>query len=444
MRGMKESIASKRIAVLGAGTSGMAAVDLLLSIGTSHLFVSDSGKIAEWKKDYLKRHGVEFEEMGHTSRVFSSELVILSPGINIHKPFIERIRKAGIPLMGEIELGFRFVHGDIIAVTGTNGKSTVVTMLSKMIENSTMAGNIGAPLSRFHGKSGVFVTEVSSFQLISILDFRPKIALVLNIDQDHLDWHKDLDEYISAKARIFENQKEDDFLILNYDDPITRDFAKKAKSRVLFFSLKEEVNAFLRDGKIFIRTDEREDELIHADELALKGVHNIYNALAASLAASIAGAKFEKIRETLKTMTPLPHRVEFVREINGIKFYEDSKATNPHAVKWALRSFKGNIILVLGGEEKYLNYTPLIPLVREKVKLLILFGENTPSLEKTFKGVVEIAKADSLRDVVEIALKRGKAGDTVLFSPGTSSFDMFKNYKERGERFQDEVRRVKI
>ena len=444
MRGLKESITSKKIAVLGAGTSGMAAVELLLSIGALSIFVSDSGKIAEWKKDFFKRHGVKFEEMGHTNRVLGSELVILSPGINVHKPFIERIKQSGIPIMGELELGFRFVKGEIIAVTGTNGKSTVVTMLSKMIENSTMAGNIGAPLSKFHGKSGVFVTEVSSFQLMSILDFRPKIALVLNIDQDHLDWHEDLDEYIAAKARIFENQKEDDFLILNYDDPITRDFAKKTKSRVLFFSLKEETDAFLRDGKLFIRADEGEVELIHTDELALKGVHNIYNALAASLAASIAGSKFERIREVLKTMTALPHRVEFVREINGIKFYEDSKATNPHAVKWALQSFKGNIILVLGGEEKYLDYAPLIPPVSEKVKLLILFGKNTPSLERTFRGVVDIEKAQSMGEVVEIALKRGKAGDIVLFSPGTSSFDMFKNYKERGERFQDEVRRIKI
>ena len=444
MKGLRESITSKKIAILGAGTSGMAVVELLLSVGATSLFVSDAGKIEEWKKGYFKRHGVEFEEMGHTGRVFSSDLVVLSPGINVHKPFIERIKYTGIPLMGELELGYRFVDGKIIAVTGTNGKSTVVTMLSKMIENSVMAGNIGAPLSKFHGKSGIFVTEVSSFQLMSILDFRPEIALVLNVDQDHLDWHKNFDEYVAAKARIFENQIENDFLILNFDDPITRDFARKARSQVLFFSLKEKVNAFVRDEKIFLNKDGKEIELIRIDELSLKGLHNVYNALAASLAALIAGARIEKIREVLKTITALPHRVEFVREIKGIKFYEDSKATNPHAVKWALQSFNGNIILILGGEEKYLDYTPLIPLVKEKVKFLILFGKNTPSLEKTFKGIVDFEKASSLREVVEISLKKGKDGDIVLFSPGTSSFDMFRNYKERGERFQDEVRRIKI
>ena len=444
MKGLRESIASKKITVLGAGTSGMAAVELLLSQGVSSLLISDVAKISEWKKWYFKNHGVEFEEMGHTNRVFGSELVILSPGINVHTPFIERIKQVGIPLMGELELGYRFVDGEIIAVTGTNGKSTVVTMLSKMIENSVMAGNIGAPLSKFHGRKGTFVTEVSSFQLMSILDFRPKIAIILNIDQDHLDWHRDFDEYIHAKARIFENQREDDFLILNFDDPITKNFARGTRSQVLFFSINKETDAFLKDEKIFLNMHGEEIELIKLSELKLKGKHNVYNALAASLAAIVAGAKIGKIREVLKNMTGLPHRVEFVREINGIRFYDDSKATNPHAVKWALQSFSGNVILILGGEEKFLDYTSLIPLVREKVKFLILFGKNTPALERTFDGVIDFEKADSLSEVVDLALKRGKAGDIVLFSPGTSSFDMFKNYKERGERFKDEVTRVEI
>lgn len=444
MKGFKESITSKKIAILGAGTSGMAAVELFLALGTNSLLVSDSSRIEEWKKDYLKNHGVEFEEMGHSDRVLNAELVVVSPGINIHKPFIKKIKHIGIPLMGELELGYRFVNGQIIAVTGTNGKSTVVTMLSKMLENSVMAGNIGAPLSKFHGQKRTFVTEVSSFQLMSILDFKPDIAIILNIDQDHLDWHSDFEEYINAKARIFENQTENDILILNFDDPVTKNLSEKARSQVFFFSLHREVNAFVRDDKIFLKRDGQEIELIRLQEIKLRGMHNLYNALAASLGALIAGARIEKIREVLKTMTGLPHRLEFVREIRGIKFYEDSKATNPHAVKWALQSFIGNIILILGGEEKHLDYTTLIPLVKEKVKFLILFGKNTPTLERTFKGIVDMSKAGSLSEVVKLALNHAEAGDIVLFSPGTSSFDMYRNYKERGERFQSEVRRFKV
>lgn len=444
MKSFKESIISKKIAVVGAGRSGLAAVKLLRKLGAQHIFLSEKGVLEESTKLFLMENGILWEEGGHTSRIFDADLVILSPGVNVHSPFISRLEENSIPIFGELELGYRFIKGRIIAVTGTNGKSTVVSLIASMLKDYIPAGNIGAPLSNFVGEEKNFVLEVSSFQLMSIKSFRPNIAVVLNIDQDHLDWHTSIEEYISAKKRIFENQETEDFLILNKDDPVTRSFSDEAKSRVLYFSLEENTNAYIENDEMKLNIDGKNYSLVDISELKLVGVHNLYNALAASLAAFLGGARLENIRETLRSFTGLSHRIEFIREIKGVKFFNDSKATNPHAVKWALKSFKDNVILILGGEEKFLDYSTLIEDVKKKVKFLIIFGKNAPSLEKTFNGIVPLYRVKSLKDVVSTAIKLAQNGDIILFSPGTSSFDMFKNYKERGEKFKDEVRRINI
>ncbi len=444
MKSFKESIISKKIAVIGAGRSGLAAVKLLKKLGARHIFLSERDILSESTKVFLQKNGVQWEEGGHTSRVFNADVVILSPGVNVHNPFISRLKEVSIPIFGELELGYRFIDGKIVAVTGTNGKSTVVSLIANMLKDYIPAGNIGAPLSNFAGMKKNFVLEVSSFQLMSIQSFRPDIAVVLNIDQDHLDWHPTIEEYIQAKKRIYENQGPEDILILNLDDPITKSFGEDARSRVFYFSLKEKTNAYIDEDVLRLYIYGRVYPLVKVSELKLVGVHNLYNALASSLASFLAGAKLDDIKRTLLNFSGLPHRIEFVREIRGVKFFNDSKATNPHAVIWALKSFDTDVILILGGKEKHLDYSTLINDVRKRAKILIIFGENAPSLEKTFSGLVPLYRVNSLKEAVDKALEIAESGDIVLFSPGTSSFDMFKNYKERGERFKNEVRRINL
>ncbi len=441
MKGFKESISSKRVSVIGAGLSGLAATKLLIKLGCRKIFVSDKKYPSPGALEFLSSHGID-SEIGHSVRILESDLVILSPGVKPGQYPISALKSLGIPFMGELELGYRFTPGRFIAVTGTNGKSTVVTLVSRMLEGSIPAGNIGAPLSSFAFKKGTYVLEVSSFQLMTIDEFRPDVAAILNIDQDHLDWHSDMDEYIRAKYRIFENQGRDDFLVLNYDDELTRRAAGLARSKVLFFSVKERTDAFVENGVLKVNLpDGREFEIIGKEELKVVGEHNVQNALAASLIALLEGASPERVRDVLISFRGLPHRIEFVVEHNGIRVYNDSKATNPHAVRGALSAFEGNIILILGGEEKFLDYTPLIPEIKRKVKSVVIFGKNRPYLESVFNGILPVFKARNLKEVVELAFDAASPGDVILFAPGTSSFDMFKNYKERGERFKDEVKR---
>ncbi len=441
MKGFKESITSKRVVVAGAGVSGISVVKLLLRLGCRSILVSDKNQPAPDVLEFLTSQDIELE-VGHSARILDSDLVILSPGVKLNRYPFSSMRGLGIPFMGELEMGYRFTPGRFIAVTGTNGKSTVVTLISRMLEGSVPAGNIGNPLSSFAFKKGTYVVEVSSFQLMTTVDFRPDVAAILNIDQDHLDWHSSMDEYIMAKYRIFENQHENDFLVLNYDDILTRDAAKLAPSKVLFFSTKEKVNAHVENGvlKVHLPTGKSFD-IVKRNELRVEGEHNVRNALAASLIALLAGASVDRVRDVLLNFTGLPHRIELVVEHKGVRVYNDSKATNPHAVLGALSAFEGNVILIMGGEEKHLDYSTLVPEIKDKVKFLIIFGKNSPHLERVFQGVVSTFKARDLKEVVELSFSLSAPGDAILFSPGTSSFDMFKNYKERGERFKDEVKR---
>ena len=429
MIGFKNSIGSKFVSVLGAGRSGKAAATALRKTGAKVL-LSDKGPIKWERNDVIK------EEYGHTSRIFHSDMVILSPSIIIHSPFIKRLKSVRIPVISELELGFRLTNGYYMAITGTNGKTTTTNLLHSMLPGSIKAGNIGTPLSQYAGSNGLFVLEVSSFQLMAIDTFKPNIAMILNIEEDHLDWHKDMEEYIEAKARIFENQEREEVLILNFDDKNTRKLSNRAKSTVYFVSVEEKVHgAYYENDALFINLKEP-IKIIDAKEMKLKGLHNIYNALFASLAAFIYTKDLVTIRKVLREFKGLPHRIEYLGEINGIAFYNDSKGTNPHAVLWALKSFKDNVILILGGEDKGLSFLPLRDEISEKVKLIIAIGATRERIKKELGDIKTVEFAETLDEVVEIALSHGKSGDTVLFSPGCSSFDMFKNYKERGDAFR--------
>lgn len=432
MRGFKNSLKSKKIGVLGAGRSGISASLALSTIGAKVL-LSDKGKI---RLPLGKIEKIEIEEYGHTSRIFQSDMVVLSPSVIVHSPLIKRLFSVKIPVISELELGYRLTEGKYIAITGTNGKTTTTNLIHEMIKGSMKAGNIGIPLSEYRDKRGVFVVEVSSFQLMTIDTFKPDIAMILNIEEDHLDWHKSFSEYKNAKSKIFENQTESDILILNHDDKNMRDFEKKAKSDVYFVSIKERVRGgFFENGILYLNL-QSPLPIIKYSDMKLKGLHNIYNALFASLAAYLHHKDIGTIQRVLSTFKGLPHRIEYIGEINGIKFYNDSKGTNPHAVLWALKGFEKDVILILGGEDKKLSFTLLKDEVQKKVKFIIAIGEAKTRIINELGKLKPIYIAENMDEVIDIALRKGKEGDTVLLSPGCSSFDMYKNYKERGDDFR--------
>lgn len=443
MKSFRESIGGLRVTVLGAGKSGVASTRLLKKLGAD-VFLSEAKRIPLYLQEELKRLGVRFEEGGHSDRILNSDLIVPCPGVPLTNPWITRARAIGIPVMGELELGYRFVSSPIIAVTGTNGKSTVVSWIAHIMrkDGAIACGNIGNPLTSQSGAKNPLVVEVSSFQLETIIDFRPRVALILNLDQDHFDRHVTFEAYRKAKARIFENQREEDHLILNYDDPNVRPLDALARPKVHYFSIEKPVKgAYVERGRIFLE-EGKKLELLDTKSLALFGAHNLQNALASALASYLMGTPLEEIREGLQSFRGLPHRLEYVGEIDGVKFVNDSKGTNPHAVLWALKSIGEPVILIMGGEDKGLDFSPLREIIGERVKKLILIGESRNKLRAVFEGTVELSEAENLEEAVELAFREAERGDVVLLSPGCSSFDMFKNYKERGERFKDAVHRL--
>ncbi|MGB9823558.1 MAG: UDP-N-acetylmuramoyl-L-alanine--D-glutamate ligase [Candidatus Hydrothermia bacterium] len=442
-----EFFKNRHISILGCGKSGFECA-LALKKANAFPFVSDAAEISREYKERLQKEGIPYEENGHTEKVLSSDLIVVSPGVKPDTPILEKARSKKIEILGELEVGYLLTSGKYIAITGTNGKSTVTTLTYELLKDNSndviMAGNVGEPLSMYAFHDGIFVLEVSSFQLKTIDTFKPDIGVILNIDQDHMDWHPTFEDYVESKARIFENQDQQDYLILNYDDEVVRSLAKKAKSQVLWVSLRQEVTrgAYLSEDKVIIKLDGERIQAFSTDELLIKGIHNVFNASVASLIAYLNGVNVEKIREILRRFKGLPHRIEFVTEKNGVKFYDDSKGTNPHAVLWALEGFKEPIILIMGGEDKDLDFYPLRDTIIKHCKLIIAIGKAKPKIINTFQDIVEVIPADDMKDAVEKAWSKAQSGDVILLSPGCASFDMFKNYKERGDVFQHWVREI--
>uniref|UniRef100_A0A7C2PK28 UDP-N-acetylmuramoylalanine--D-glutamate ligase n=1 Tax=candidate division WOR-3 bacterium TaxID=2052148 RepID=A0A7C2PK28_UNCW3 len=444
-----EKFEGKRISIIGCGKSGIEAALALLKC-RARVFVSEIAEIKEEYKNILIENNIEFEEKGHTKKVLNSDLIIVSPGVKPNIEILQKAREQRIEILSELEVGYQLTIGKYIAVTGTNGKSTVTELtfsLMKDFDNQVyIAGNIGDPLSMYAFNHGIFVLEVSSFQLKMIKEFKPDMATILNIDQDHMDWHADFEDYVKSKARIFENQDEKDLLILNYDDPVVRPLKNQARSRVIFVSLEEKVpeGAYFDKGSgwVILREQGKETYLFHAEDLKIKGLHNVFNATVSSLFALNFGIPVDVIRERLKNFKGLPHRIEFVLEKNGVKFYDDSKGTNPHAVEWALKGFKEPIILIMGGEDKDLDFKPLINTVKSHCKHIIAIGKAKPKIVATFSPYVPVSEARDMKEAVERSYELAEPGDVVLLSPGCASFDMFKNYKERGDVFQYWVRKI--
>ncbi len=443
----------KKVVVAGLGRTGFQASKYLASAGADVFVAEDKNNSSiAVKAEELKTMGVCVQVGGDAEGFLEgADLVVASPGVPCHAPVLKRALEKGIRVISEVELAFEVSPGRrIIAVTGTNGKTTTVSMIEAFLRSAgkpvIACGNIGNP---FIGEIGritpetFVVLEVSSFQLERTVNFRPMAALLLNIDYDHMDRHLSLEEYIEAKSRIFINQGKSDWGIINYDDPICRGLSDRINARKVFFSMKEapETGAFYGDGEVAVRLGARNLKL-KIGSGRLYGPGNIYNVMAAALAAMICGAGKDAIRDSLRVFESPPHRMERVAEIGGVVFINDSKATNAHAVSNALASLPSGrkIILIMGGRDKNISFEPLVPLVKSKVKMLVLMGEAGQRIRSQLVSPdMPCRMARDLDEAVLLSFAGAEKGDFVLLSPGCSSFDAYKDYQERGNEFKRAV-----
>ena len=441
----------KRVLVVGLGKSGVASALFLKSRG-ARVTVSDSKPEAELRKEILLllEHGIAVETGGHGDRTFrDQDLIVVSPGVPFDAPQLVQARSLGEKVIGEIELAAQFLSGPMVAITGANGKTTTTTLAGEILTAAKLpvlvGGNIGTPAITFVDQSTPktwIVLEVSSFQLETIVDFRPRIAVILNITPDHLDRHKTFANYIDAKARIFENQEPEDFTVLNADDPTTVDLAERTLAQRFLFSRKKEIGigAFVRGTHIFFRVSQREREIMPLNDIPLKGAHNLENVLAAISVGMLTGCQPEQIRSAIQNFKAVEHRLEFVAKVAGVDYYNDSKATNVDATIKALESFPANIHLILGGKDKGSDYALLNDLLRERVKRVYTIGAAAGKIESHIHGAAEIDHAETLETAVQRASASAVAGDIVLLAPACSSFDQFQNYEHRGSVFKEAVR----
>jgi UDP-N-acetylmuramoylalanine--D-glutamate ligase len=441
----------KRVLVVGLGKSGVASALFLKSKG-ARVTVSDAKPEAELRKEILLllEQGITVETGGHGDRTFrGQDLIVVSPGVPVDAPKLVQARSLGEKIIGEIELAAQFISGPIAAITGANGKTTTTTLAGEILAAANIrvlvGGNIGTPAISLVAQAGIktwVVLEVSSFQLETIVDFHPRIAVVLNITPDHLDRHKTFDNYVNAKARIFENQRSEDFAVLNADDATTAGLANRARAQIIHFSRKKEVarGAYVSDGRIFFRDADGQTEIMLLSEIALKGAHNLENVLAAICVGMLAGCQPERIRHAVQNFKAVEHRLEFIANIAGVDYYNDSKATNVDATIKALESFPANIHLILGGKDKGSDYSVLTDLLRARVKRVYTIGASAAKIESQIHGAAEIDHAETLEAAVKHAATAAVAGDIVLLAPACASFDQFRSYEHRGQVFKDAVR----
>src|SRR6201996_4867712 len=443
---------NKRVLVVGLGKSGLSAAMFLRAQG-ARVTVSDSRSAVALAKEIpaLLEAGIMVESGGHGLLTFRrQDLIVVSPGVPMDTPEVKQVVAFGLTVIGELELASRYLLGDVVAITGSNGKTTTTTLVGKILSDAgvptQVGGNIGLPVIDLVAKSTpetVNVLEVSSFQLETIEEFHPRIAVILNITPDHLDRHGSFEKYVAAKERIFERQGPEDALVLNGDDRVTQMCAARAKSEVFWFSGTKAVRrgAFVRDGVIVWVEKEGgvTEPIMPVSEVHLKGAHNIENVLAAVCAARLAKVSAESIRGSVATFTAVEHRLELVRKLNGVEFYNDSKATNVDATMKAVASFPKGIHLILGGKDKDSDYGSMAELLKKRVKAVYTIGSAAEKIERQLHGVVKMVAAGTMQTAVTEAAKAAAAGDVVLLSPACSSFDQFENYEHRGRVFRQLV-----
>jgi UDP-N-acetylmuramoylalanine--D-glutamate ligase len=442
----------KKVLVVGLGKSGLAAALFLRRRG-AQVTVSDLRSAQALSKEIpsLLEAGIVVEAGGHGLLTFRrQDLIVVSPGVPLSTPELVQVRRLGLPIIGELELAARFLKGKVLAITGSNGKTTTTTLSGEIFSaagfNPLVAGNIGLPVIDVVDQSteaGWSVLEVSSFQLETTESFHPHVAVILNITPDHLDRHGTFENYVAMKEKIFANQTGEDYLILNGDDPTTQQAASRTKSQVLWFSRSKIVRcgAFLLDGMVMFRPTEQGKPLpvLPLAEIPLKGEHNIENVLAAVCAACVAKIPTQTIAQTIAAFQAVEHRLEFVAAIHGVDYYNDSKATNVDATAKAIASFPGNIHLILGGKDKNSDYSQLNALLRARVKAVYTIGSAAEKIESQISGVTRIIHTGTLEAAVDQAAGQAVAGDVVLLAPACSSFDQFENYEQRGKVFKQAV-----
>ena len=443
---------NKRVLVVGLGKSGLSAAMFLRKLG-ARVTVSDTRSATALAKEIptLLDAGIMVEAGGHGLLTFRrQDLIVVSPGVPMDTPEVKQSLEYGMKVIGELELASRFLKGRVVAITGSNGKTTTTTLVGKIFSDAgvqtQIGGNIGLPVIDLIEKSTPETTnvlEVSSFQLETIEEFHPQIAVVLNITPDHLDRHGSFESYAGAKTRITERQGPDDFLVLNAEDKPTQMVAAKSKAQIYWFSPRRPIKqgAFMHgESVVFIpREGAKPEPVMPVAEIHLKGAHNVENVLAAVCAARLAGIPAEKIRASVASFKAVEHRLEFVRTVNGVEFYNDSKATNVDAAMKALASFPKGIHLILGGRDKDSDYTLMAGLLRERVKAVYTIGSAAEKIERHLQGVVKMVAAGTLATAVTEAAKAAAPGEVVLLSPACSSFDQFDNYEHRGRMFRQFV-----
>jgi UDP-N-acetylmuramoylalanine--D-glutamate ligase len=442
----------KRVLVVGLARTGIATA---LFCAAHHAMVTATETRSEAELGdvpvKLREAGITLELGGHTEETFlAQDLIIPSPGVPADDPFLATARKKGITVWSEIELAYRFMEGKLIGITGSNGKTTTTTLVHHILKGAgieaILAGNVGTPLiscvEAMHGGT-VTVAELSSFQLELVDTFRPNIAVLLNLTPDHLDRHKTMESYSAAKARIFEKQTELDAAVLNQDDALTVGYAPK-KPQVFWFSRRQAVKqgACLRDEDITVVHGGKEELVMRATDVPLAGAHNLENVLAAVTATRLAGVDAASIARGVRSFAGVEHRLEFVAEIGGVRYFNDSKATNVDATLKALNAFPGRILVILGGKDKGSPYTVLQKPLREKAVLALLIGAAADKIEKDISGSVAIERAGTLDRALDIAAHTAQPGDVVLLAPACASFDQFRNYEERGQMFKNLVRKI--
>lgn len=448
----------KKVLVIGAGRSGVASARFMAARGAL-VVLNDRKEFIDWPNDALalKGEGVVKLLAGDVPSwlLDQIELVVVSPGVPSKSIPIRYAERAGAEVIGEIELAWRFLRGRVVGITGTNGKTTTTTLVGELLKDAgiptQVGGNIGTPLVSLVDSSredGWTVVELSSYQLETIREFRPTVAVVLNLMPDHMDRYETLSDYGAAKHRIFRNQTSADVAVLNADDAVVSTWAAGLEAHVTMFSTARELDEglFLRGRDLVARTWSGERVLMSRDEMQLKGVHNVQNVLAALAAGLACGAGPDSMRETVSRFAPVEHRLERVAEVGGVTFYNDSKATNVDAAVKAVEALAeepGQIVLILGGRGKNAPYAPLAPLLQRKARALVTLGEDAERIEAELKEFAPTARAADMADAVQRAYRAAEPGDMVLLAPACASFDMFTSYEHRGRVFKEELEKLK-
>jgi UDP-N-acetylmuramoylalanine--D-glutamate ligase len=439
------NLKGKRISIIGAGRSGLATAKVVSSLEALP-FISDNSLLKdESLLGELSSLNAPNELGGHTSRVFDCDLMVVSPGVPSDSEVIVTAKEKGVAVWPEIELAYKLCRGKIVGITGSNGKTTTTALIGEIFKNAGIpafvCGNIGNPFIAIAlqvPENGYAVVELSSFQLEQIDSFKPDIAVFLNLTPDHLDRHRDLDAYIDAKMRIFENQTASEVAVINFDDQVLRRRCPSIKSHLKWFSLQKRLD----DGIWAIPGEsvfDGETEFMKTGDIKIRGEHNLSNACAAIGAAVSAGISTDKVVETLKSFAGVEHRLEPVRLIGGVSYINDSKGTNVDSVFWALKAVSAPVILIAGGKDKGGDFSALNEIISQKVKLVILIGQAADKIEAAWSRLTRIIRAGTMEKAVIMARDNSQSGDTILLSPGCASFDMFDNYEHRGRVFKQAV-----